>query len=103
MVGRDTNRNPCLFEKVATSSYKFMAKIGPFLCVRIPVPHRCQTHLHPGNQRSEKIHITHETWVVRPAAKVLPPGVGQSSPASPAVRFGSGNLDSGFWIPVDMM
>lgn len=113
-MGRDTHRNPCLFENTATGCCRFMAKICPSLCVRVPVPHTHQTYLHPGNQGSEKIHTNHLTWVVKPTADVLAP-VGRQSLAvySPVPWFVQDSLedyifqlplqlgwimDSGFWM-----
>lgn len=59
MAGRDTNKNLNLFENKAIRNCKFVAKICPSPCVRVPVPQLHGSHLHPDNQRSEKIHASY--------------------------------------------
>ena len=48
-ANRKWQAKPSLFEKTETSSSKFMAKICPSLCVRMPVPHMNWTYLNLGN------------------------------------------------------
>lgn len=65
-----------LLEKTETSSSKFMAKICPSLCVRMPAPHMNWTYLNLAIWESEQLYASHLTW--QPALSILSPGVGQS-------------------------